>query len=30
MGLIPIYTWTKGVRNFDHRRKVFAKQPWAQ
>lgn len=30
MGLIPIYAWTKGVRNFDHRRKVFAKQPWAQ
>lgn len=30
MGLIPICTWTKGVRNFDHRRKVFAKQPWAQ
>ena len=30
MGLIPIYTWTKGVSNFDHRRKVFAKQPWAQ
>ena len=30
MVLITIYTWTKGVRNFDHRRKVFAKQPWAQ
>lgn len=30
MGLIPIYTWTKGIRNFDHRRKMFTKQPWAQ
>ena len=30
MRLIPVYTWTKGVHNFDHRRKTFAKQPWAQ
>ena len=30
MGLIPIYTWNKGIRNFDHRRKMFTKQPWAQ
>ena len=30
MRLIPIYTWTKGIRNFDHRRKQFSKQPWAQ
>ena len=30
MGLIPIYTWTKGIRNFDHRRKAFRNQPWAQ
>ena len=30
MSLIPIYTWTKGIRNFEHRRKMFSKQPWAQ
>ena len=30
MSLIPIYTWTKGIRNFDHRRKQFSRQPWAQ
>ena len=30
MRLIPIYTWTKGIRNFDHRRKQFSKLPWAQ
>ena len=28
--LIPIYTWTKGVRNMDLRRRTFIKQPWAQ
>lgn len=28
--LIPIYTWTKGVRNMDLRRRAFIKQPWAQ
>ena len=28
--LIPIYTWTKGVRNLDLRRRAFIKQPWAQ
>lgn len=30
MALIPIYTWTKGIRNFDYRRRAFSKQPWAQ
>ncbi|MCR5519602.1 MAG: Na+/H+ antiporter NhaA, partial [Bacteroidales bacterium] len=30
MRLIPIYTWNKGIRNFDVRRKKFTKQPWAQ
>ncbi len=30
MRLIPIYTWNKSVRNFDHNRKLFAKLPWAQ
>lgn len=30
MRLIPIYAWTKGIRNFDHRRKKFSNQPWAQ
>ena len=30
MRLFPIYTWNKGIRNFDHRRRKFSKQPWAQ
>ena len=30
MRLFPIYTWTKGIRNFDHRRRKFTNQPWAQ
>ena len=30
MRLFPIYTWTKGIRNFDHRRRKFSNQPWAQ
>jgi len=30
MRLIPIYTWNKGLRNFDVRRQAFIKQPWAQ
>ncbi len=30
MALIPIYSWTKGFRNFEHRNKRFQKQPWAQ
>jgi len=30
MRLIPIYTWNKGIRNFDVRSKKFSKQPWAQ
>ncbi len=30
MGLIPIYSWTRGFRNFEHRNKRFQKQPWAQ
>ena len=30
MRLFPIYTWTKGIRNFDHRRRKFSNQPWSQ
>ena len=30
MRLFPIYTWNKGIRNFDHRRRKFSHQPWAQ
>lgn len=30
MRLIPIYTWNKGIRNFDLRSRHFGKQPWAQ
>ena len=30
MRLFPIYTWTKGFRNFGHRRRTFFNQPWAQ
>lgn len=30
MSIIPIYAWTKGVRNFQHRNRVFSKLPWAQ
>lgn len=30
MRLFPVYSWTKGVRNFDHRRRRFSSQPWAQ
>lgn len=30
MSLIPIYAWTKGVRNFQHRNRKFSKLPWAQ
>ena len=30
MRLIPIYTWNKSIRNFDHNRKLFIKLPWAQ
>ena len=30
MPLIPIYTWTKSVINFEHRSKSFSKKPWAQ
>ena len=30
MRLFPIYTWTKSVRNFKHRRRQFSEQPWAQ
>ncbi len=30
MPLIPIYAWTKGFRNFEHRNRIFMKQPWAQ
>ena len=30
MPLIPIYTWTKGVRKVEMSRKTFRKLPWAQ
>ena len=30
MPLIPIYTWTKGVRKVEISRKTFRKLPWAQ
>ncbi len=30
MGIIPVYAWTKGFRNLEHRNKRFQKQPWAQ
>ena len=30
MRLFPIYSWTKGIRNFNHRRSKFTNQPWAQ
>lgn len=30
MRLIPIYTWNRGVRNFEHRRRRFVNLPWAQ
>lgn len=30
MRLFPLYTWTKGIRNFSHRRRRFSNQPWAQ
>lgn len=30
MRLFPIYTWNKGIRNFEHRRRKFSHQPWAQ
>ncbi len=30
MRLIPIYSWTRGVRNFNKRNSRFSKQPWAQ
>ena len=30
MRLIPYYTWTKGVSNFNKRSNNFAQQPWAQ
>ncbi|MBQ9548582.1 MAG: Na+/H+ antiporter NhaA [Bacteroidales bacterium] len=30
MRLIPIYTWNKGIRNFELRRKKFLHRPWAQ
>ncbi len=25
-----MYTWNRGIRNFEHRRSIFVKQPWAQ
>lgn len=30
MQIIPIYAWTRGVRNFNFTYKKFTKQPWAQ
>ena len=30
MQLIPMYAWTKGIRNFEHRNRMFSKKPWAQ
>jgi len=30
MRLFPIYTWNKGIRNFNVGTKKFTKQPWAQ
>lgn len=30
MRLFPIYSWTKGIRNFNQRRRKFTNQPWAQ
>lgn len=30
MPLIPIYTWTKGVRKVEMSRKTFRKLPWSQ
>lgn len=30
MRLFPIYSWTKGIRNFNRRRSKFTNQPWAQ
>lgn len=30
MSIIPIYAWTKGIRNFQHRNRMFSKLPWAQ
>ena len=30
MRLFPIYTWNKGIRNFEHRRAKFTHLPWAQ
>ena len=30
MRLIPIYSWTKGIRNFGNRRRMFSNQPWSQ
>lgn len=30
MKLFPIYTWTRGIRNFKHRRDKFSHLPWAQ
>ena len=30
MRLFPIYTWTKGIRNFQNRRHKFSNLPWSQ
>ena len=30
MRLFPLYTWTKGIRNFKRRRRSFSRQPWSQ
>ena len=30
MRLIPMYTWNKGFRNFEHRHESFLQRPWSQ
>lgn len=30
MKLFPIYTWNKGIRNFNHRRSMLSNLPWMQ
>lgn len=30
MRLIPMYTWNKGFRNFEHRHESFLNRPWSQ
>lgn len=30
MSIIPVYSWTRGVRKLHHRQEKFVKKPWAQ